>query len=44
MLGYELIVISLVVGVFLASMPYIFKKLKLLLGRIKTQRVRHDWL
>ena len=38
MLGYELIVISLVVGVFLASMPYIFKKVEAFLGSAKSKK------
>ena len=38
MLGYELIVISLVVGVFLASMPYIFKKVEAFIGSNKNTK------
>ena len=38
MLGYELIAISLVVGVFLASMPYIFKKVEAFLGSGKNKK------
>ena len=38
MLGYELIVISLVVGVFLASMPYIFKKVEAFIALYKNKK------
>ena len=39
MLGYELIVISLVIGIFLASMPYIFKKVEAFIGSNKNKKI-----